>query len=257
MSVCVCVCVYVCVCVCVCACVCVCVCVCVRACVCVCERACVRLSVCVCVCAGACVSACGCVCVCVCVCACRSVCVCLCVPRRWIAWKRFEINPSLFTICRQHKTPCNEVFDDFVPHDLDLFWRSKIRIDIILVDYTWLSHKRWQIEQTMLLPTHRKTLIGFRLVYLHFTLANSKGQSQGHANVDWLFRKLWQIVQTMLLTMGKKSPIGFRLVIVTLYLGPLKSSRSIAKNSKIESRCISPYVSVYHFLLHSLTASNG
>ena len=27
-------------------------------------------------------------------------------------------------------------------------------------------------------------LIGFRVVYLHFTLVHSKGQIQGHANLD-------------------------------------------------------------------------
>ena len=36
----------------------------------------------------------------------------------------------------------------------------------------------------LLLPTHRKLLIGFPLVYLHLTLAHFKGQSQGHVNFD-------------------------------------------------------------------------
>ena len=37
---------------------------------------------------------------------------------------------------------------------------------------------------TLLLPTHRKSRSGFQLVYLHLTLANSKGQDQGNANFD-------------------------------------------------------------------------
>ena len=48
----------------------------------------------------------------------------------------------------------------------------------------WLSCKWWQIEQTLLFTTHRKSLIGFQLICLHFTLANSNGQTQGHANFD-------------------------------------------------------------------------
>ena len=41
-----------------------------------------------------------------------------------------------------------------------------------------------QLEQTLLLPTHRKSLIGFRLVYLHLTLTHFKGQGQDYAHFD-------------------------------------------------------------------------
>ena len=40
------------------------------------------------------------------------------------------------------------------------------------------------IEQILLLPTHRKLLIGFEIVCLYLTLAHSKGESHGPTNVD-------------------------------------------------------------------------
>ena len=36
----------------------------------------------------------------------------------------------------------------------------------------------------LLLPTLSKSSIGFRMAYLHLTLAYSKGQSQGRSNRD-------------------------------------------------------------------------
>ena len=42
---------------------------------------------------------------------------------------------------------------------------------------TWLSLKRWQIGHTLLLATHRKSHVAFRLSYLHFTLDYSKGHA--------------------------------------------------------------------------------
>ena len=50
---------------------------------------------------------------------------------------------------------------------------------------TWLSRNWWQMRQTLLLPTHRKSHVTFRLAYLHFSLANSKDQGQGHAQFHW------------------------------------------------------------------------
>ena len=47
-----------------------------------------------------------------------------------------------------------------------------------------MSHKRWQIEQTLLLPTNRKSQMAFSLTYLHLAFAHSKDQSQGHAYFD-------------------------------------------------------------------------
>ena len=38
------------------------------------------------------------------------------------------------------------------------------------------------MEQIWLI--HRKSLIGFRMVHILLTLAHSKGQSQGHENID-------------------------------------------------------------------------
>ena len=39
--------------------------------------------------------------------------------------------------------------------------------------------------QTLLLPIRRKSPIGFRLIYLHLTLAHSKGQGHQHSQFDW------------------------------------------------------------------------
>ena len=41
-----------------------------------------------------------------------------------------------------------------------------------------------QMGQILLLPIHRRLPIGFRLMYLHLTFANSKSQSQGHLQFD-------------------------------------------------------------------------
>ena len=40
------------------------------------------------------------------------------------------------------------------------------------------------MEQTLLLPTHRKLLIGFKMIYLHLTLAHSEAPDQDHACLD-------------------------------------------------------------------------
>ena len=109
--------------------------------------------------------------------------------------------------------------------------------------------KRWQIWQNLLLPTHRKLSIGYEMVYLHLTLAHSKGQC--HANFDWISRKWWQIEQILLLLTHRKLPIGFRIVYLTIYILPILISsvsvicNSIAKKLIKLSCCILPYVSVY------------
>ena len=48
----------------------------------------------------------------------------------------------------------------------------------------WLSRKRQQIGQTLLLPIHKKPHVTFRLAYLHLTLAHSKDQGHGHTHFD-------------------------------------------------------------------------
>ena len=40
------------------------------------------------------------------------------------------------------------------------------------------------MRQTLLLPTHRKSYVAFRLVYAHLILTHSKGQGQGHAHFN-------------------------------------------------------------------------
>ena len=51
--------------------------------------------------------------------------------------------------------------------------------------HTWLSHKRRQILQTLLLQTNWKYYMAFRLEYLNLTLDHFKCQSQGHPHCDW------------------------------------------------------------------------
>ena len=176
------------VCVCVCVCVCVFVCFCVFLCVCAC--ACVCTCLCMCVCAPACLCVYVCVCVCiyvcpwaVCLCVCVYVCVCVCpyasmVNHRKTAWEKFAMfSPS----CRPQRKSSNDVFCDVVAHVFDLVFESKknrieTKCDIARIRPMRLSRKRWQIEQALPWPTHMKSLIGFRLVYIHLTMYHSKGQ---------------------------------------------------------------------------------
>ena len=63
-----------------------------------------------------------CVCVHVCVCVCVCMCVCLCgMPHWWTIGKRLEINlPFLSPFCRIQQ-PSNDIFGEFVAHDLTYF----------------------------------------------------------------------------------------------------------------------------------------
>ena len=63
------------------------------------------------------------------------------------------------------------------------FWMAKDSNWDHLGRKRWLSRKRCM--ETQQLPTHRKSFVGFRSLYLHFILAHSKGQGQGHANFDY------------------------------------------------------------------------
>ena len=102
---------------------------------------------------------------------CVCVCVCVCVWRWWTTWKRFEINRSFFFhhLVGQ-KRLFNYVFGDVVAHDLDLFLEGRVKFG------------RWRSKYYYC--QHRKSRIGFGMVYLHLTLAHSKCQSQGHTNFD-------------------------------------------------------------------------
>ena len=104
-----------------------------------------------------------------------------CVYRRWCTrCKRVEMNLPVFSpYFRPQKKPCNDVLDDInvlfegQRCESSSLWRS----NMIIFCQRWLS------EQTSLLPTHGKSLIRFRWVYLHLTLAYSKGQDRGHADI--------------------------------------------------------------------------
>ena len=117
----------------------------------------------------------------------------------------------------------------------------------------WLSRKWWQIGQTLLLPIHRKWPIGFRLVYLHLTLAQSKGQDQRLAYFDSKY--LVKVVEMANITSIRKSALTFDWHI---YIWPwpilkVKVNRNATlKNSETESRRISPYVNVYAALCCTL-----
>ena len=190
----------------------------------------------------------------------------------------------------------NNVFGDFVAHDLDLllkvkdtnqdrFSRIKVVISQTLTEQIyyycqhmesrllaltlahskglsqghtfllWISHKRWQIEQILLLSTHVKSLIGFQMVCLHLTLAHSKGQSQGRASFDCEYlvngdRKsndynCWQIASRLL-------AFDWYILHVTFIHSKCQGQGHLQfdceKLAKTESCCISPYVSVYAVL---------
>ena len=94
------------------------------------------------------------------------------------------------------------------------------------------------------LQMHRKQPIGFRLVYLHLTLAHSCKFRL------WLYRKWWEIPsgKILLLLMHRKSRNSFRLVYLHLTLTNSKGQGKLNfdwKKFGTESRCISPYISVY------------
>ena len=61
---------------------------------------------------------------------------------------------------------------------LGTFWRSRTRSCIF---HQWISWIWWLMGKTLLFQSGRKSCIGFRLSYLHWTLIHSKGQSPGHA----------------------------------------------------------------------------
>ena len=106
---------------------------------------------------------------------CVCACVCACVPHWWIRWQRFEINaPFCHHLLGHKKKPFNDVFGDVVAHDLDpTFLRTKIRIETVSIHWTWLSLAK-MTDQILLLIIYRKSLIGFRMVYLHFISVPSK-----------------------------------------------------------------------------------
>ena len=123
-----------------------------------------------------------------------------------------------------------------------------------------LSRKRRQIDQK--LPIfYRKSLIGFRMVNIHLTLAHFKGQSQDDANFDCESLKWWLIEQILLLPTHKKLPVGFRMVYLHLILVLSKCqgqchSQFDCKNSIKLSCCILPYISVYAALHCSFQLSD-
>ena len=48
--------------------------------------------------------------------------------------------------------------------------------------FDWISRKRWQIGQILLLPTNRKTDAASPLLQLDLTLAHYNGHGQGHVH---------------------------------------------------------------------------
>ena len=47
---------------------------------------------------------------------------------------------------------------------------------------SYLGFYTAHFNQQLLIPTHWRSLIGFRMVYLHLILTDSEGQNQGHAH---------------------------------------------------------------------------
>ena len=106
---------------------------------------------------------------------------------------------STIVYCQQADWPTTAIFlnllmhiykhrpsDHFHPNRSwpPFFSRSKIRTEYIGQFERVLSRTRWQIGQTLLWPTHRKSHVAFCLPYLHLTLTHSKGRGQGHAHFD-------------------------------------------------------------------------
>ena len=102
------------------------------------------------------------------------------------------------------------------------FWRSKIlnQDHFGRLNDGYLANG--DNEQILLLPTYRKLLIGFRLVYLRLTVVHSKIQIQGHANFDCEYLKLWQIEHILLLPILRKSPVGYWMMYLHLTLAHSK-----------------------------------
>ena len=95
----------------------------------------------------------------------------------------------------------------------------KVKVKVMQI-WLWLSSKQRQTGQILLLLIHRKSPTCFRLAYLHFIMAHSKGQ--GHANCDWISCKLWWIGETLLLPIHRKAPIEFRFLYLHLTLSHSK-----------------------------------
>ena len=75
----------------------------------------------------------------------------------------------------------------------------------------WLSISRrwWQIGQTLLFATNKKSQVGFWWADLYLTSAHSKGQ--GDPRLNWISFNWWQITPMLLLPSIIKSNISFRL----------------------------------------------
>ena len=78
-----------------------------------------------------------------------------------------------------------------------------------------ISRKRWQMGQTLLLPT-QKSRGDISISIFTLILAHSKLQGQGHAHLDRISRKLWQIRQTLLLSTNMKLHMTFQLAYLHL-----------------------------------------
>ena len=72
----------------------------------------------------------------------------------------------------QEKTIQLHIWRPYSSWPWSTFWMSRIRMAFISEDWKWLARKRWQVEKTLPLLTHRKSLFGFRLVYLQFILTD-------------------------------------------------------------------------------------
>ena len=101
----------------------------------------------------------------------------------------------------------------------------------------------------LLFPAHRKSPIRLRMVHLHLTLANSKGQSQCHTNFDceYLINEYRQDICCYCQYKGSRLlAFDWHIYIWPWPILKVKVNRnSISKIRKLSQRCISPYVSVY------------
>ena len=50
----------------------------------------------------------------------------------------------------------------------------KVKVKFTHTFQLWIFDNRWQLGQTLQLPTHKKSHVDFRLAYLHFMLARLK-----------------------------------------------------------------------------------
>ena len=93
-----------------------------------------------------------------------------------------------------------------VPLFISLTFIVKLNPDLHFHDQTFgiwfdlrISRKRWDIGQTLLLPSNTKSCLDFRWVSLHLTLAHSKDEDQKSCTFQLRITRKWWYITILLL----------------------------------------------------------